>query len=381
VGIGLLLAFILVRRTWRQRYFRRRDARTFAIRNQWEAIVSQAVPPETWRNDRMDTEIIQAILLDRLEVAPPQEASQLLNLLRSTGLLDMRIAEARKLRGWRRHRVLVSLGRMRAPEAIVALAEALDDADAETRAAAVRGLGRSGLPEAARPILERLAAGSNGLGLRVPARPVQATLVNCCQGCPAMLVPYLERAEGQARELIARVLGEVATPAIQNDLLLLAGDSSPEVRASAARALGAARSGLALPVLAALATDSEWFVRLRAVAGLAALEDSRAIPSLVGALCDANRQVRLRAAASLVQVHGRPVEVLEHVVATRDPYALQTFISELERSGRLGRLVDQLSEPAQQNARGEVLLDALRAASQQLRDAAAPPPKPEQVAR
>ena len=32
VGISLLLAFILARRAYRRRYFRRRDARTFAIR-------------------------------------------------------------------------------------------------------------------------------------------------------------------------------------------------------------------------------------------------------------------------------------------------------------------------------------------------------------
>src|SRR5713226_10052859 len=126
IGIGLLLAFILVRRTVRRQYFRRRDARTFAIRKQWQEIVSGAVAPEAWWFDRIDREIVEAILLDAIEAAPATPAAELprlLSFLRSSGLLDARIYEARALRGWRRQRALVSLGRMRVPEAIPAMAE------------------------------------------------------------------------------------------------------------------------------------------------------------------------------------------------------------------------------------------------------------------
>ena|SRR5712692_4551170 len=375
VGIGLLVAFILLRRTYRRRYFRRRDARAFAIRQQWSEIMSGAVPPETWRFDPMDREIVETILLNTMEVATAADIPGLLRLLRFSGLLDMRIYEAQVSRGWRRQRALVSLGRMRAPEAIPALTEALDDTDTKTRAAAVRGLGRTGLLEAARQILERMVAGR----LRMPAAPVQIALVNCCRSQPELLLPYLRRAEGETRELLARVLGELATPDMVDDLLLLAGDPLPEVRASTARALGEAKPGLALRVLSALARDPEWFVRLRAVAALGGLEDPRAIPALVEALCDANRYVRLRAAASLVRLDLHLEEVLERVVETRDSYALQALVSELERSGQIRKLVDRLSDPARRDTGAEFLLDALRAGSQQLRNATATALKPEEV--
>jgi HEAT repeat protein len=323
----------------------------------------------------MDREIVETILLNTMEVATAAEIPGLLRLLRFSGLLDMRIYEAQASRGWQRQRALVSLGRMRAPEAIPALTEALDDTDTKTRAAAVRGLGRTGLLEAARQILECMVAGR----LRMPAAPVQIALVNCCRSQPELLLPYLRRAEGETRELLARVLGELATPDMVDDLLLLAGDPLPEVRASTARALGEAKPGLALRVLSALAHDPEWFVRLRAVAALGGLEDPRAIPALVEALCDANRYVRLRAATSLVRLDLHLEEVLERVVETRDSYALQTLVSELERSGQIRKLVDRLSDPARRDTGAEFLLDALRAGSQQLRNVTATALKSEEV--
>ena len=376
LGIGLLLAFILGRRAYRRHYFRRRNEREYALRKKWDAIVSGAMPPETWRSNRLDREVVETILLDSLEVAPPGEASRLLGCLRSSGLLDMRIYQARAFRGWRRERALVTLGRTRAPEAIPALAEGLDDPNQETRVAALRGLGRTALPEAAVSILDRLMAGS----LRVPAPPVQNALLHCCRGRPSLLVPHLLRAEGSLRELLARVLGELATLELETDLLLLlAADPLAEVRASAARALAEAKPEAALTVLSQLARDPEWFVRLRAVVGLGELGNPRAIPVLIRALCDASRYVRLRAAAALARLQPHLEQILEQVVETQDRYALQAMISEVERTGVMQKLVDALADSARPHAAGEILLEALRAGAAQLRGAVAESPKPEEV--
>src|SRR5437868_2206497 len=75
---------------------------------------------------------------------------------------------------------LVALGRTRAPEAVPALAEALNDtgSDPETRMAAIRGLGRSALPEAAVPIIEDLLSGELA---GFPDFPVKNALANCCR--------------------------------------------------------------------------------------------------------------------------------------------------------------------------------------------------------
>jgi HEAT repeat protein len=266
------------------------------------------------------------------------------------------------LHGWRRRQALVSLGRMRAPEAIPAIAEALDDRHVETRIAAVRGLGRMALPEAAEPILERVHHDS----LRVPERPLMNALLNCCRPRPSVLLPYVGKAEDRIRPMLARVLGEVATPELDEDLLLLASDPLPEVRASAARALAEAKPRLALTALASLAGDEQWFVRLRAVVALGELRDPRTIPVLIETLCDPNRYVRLRSAAALGRLEEHLDSIVEQVTLTNDRYAMQALVSELERSGEIARLINSLADPAHGPAAQDILLAALRSGTQRL---------------
>lgn len=362
LGIVLPLAFILARRAYRQRYFRRRDARTLHIRSHWNDIVSGRMSPEAWRLQPLDRDIVESILLDQLDVAEPEEAERLRRCLRVSGLLDMRIWEARRQPGWRQRRALVSLGRMRAPEAVPALAEALDHPSAETRIAALRGLGRTAMPAAAEEILRRVTRGP----LRFPASPLQNALLHCCQSRPGVLVPYLRRAEDSVRPLLARVLGELATPDLEEDLIALASDPLAEVRASAARGLGEAKPRLALTALSSLAADQEWFVRLRAVVALGQLRDLRTVPVLIGTLCDANRYVRVRSAAALARLGVDLERLLQQVIHTRDRYALQALVSELERSGRLLELVNDLRVPERRQAAVAALLGAIGAGAHRM---------------
>jgi HEAT repeat protein len=358
LGIFLLIAFIVTRRWYRARYFRRLNARTFALRSVWDDLIAGRVPAKDWRLDPFDCEIVEAILLDNIDTADADQLLPLLSCLRNSGLLDMRIREARISGGWKRRAALVALGRTRAPEAIPALAEALDSSSEETRVAAVRGLGRTGLPGAAVPLLDRLV----GHELQVPEHTIKNALANCCRKSPGMLISYLNKSSGQTRELIARVLGEVASAELGDELMILAADPLAEVRASAARALAAAPPSIALPALTVLVCDDEWFVRLRAVVALGSMEHQGRVRPLIRALCDRNRYVRQRAAWALARLGPQLEDVLEQVVDTRDSYALQAFVSELERSGAIERVIEVLGgSVVGDSSAGNVLLDALNA--------------------
>jgi HEAT repeat protein len=338
LGICLLIGFIVLRRWYRARYFRRRNERTVALRSWWDNIISGKISALDWRFDPLDCDIVESILLDNIEMSTPANLPPLLDCLRASGLLDMRIYEARNSRGWKQRTALLALGRTRAVEAIPALAEGLDSRLSETRIAAVRGLGRTAIREAAIPILDRIVAGH----LDAPERSLKNALVNCCRSHPEMLVNYVAQTEGPIRELLARVLGELASPELGEELLVLAADTLPEVRASAARALGNSNSSYTLPALHTLATDPEWFVRLRAVVALGQIENVGKIRILLHAVCDRNRHVRQRAAWALARMEPQLEQILEDVVATNDDYALQAFISELERSGAIDKIVGAL---------------------------------------
>jgi HEAT repeat protein len=330
----LLLAFILVRRSYRMHYFRKRDARVFELRQQWDALISGEIPYETWRTKSFDRRIIEDMALDAFEAAAADQSARLLRFLRTSGLIEKRIFEARKLKGWRRRSALVALGRTRAPEGIPALSEALRDHDPEARNAALRGLGRLGSPEAAEEILHWLAES----GLNVPILPLQNALINCSRERPQILLPYLRLAGPQLREVLARVLGEVASPSLGAELIGLADDELPELRAAAARALSNAQPGRAIEVLAELSRDDVWFVRLRAVVSMGKLYHKVAIPHLIDALTDSNRLVRMRAAEGLVDLKSEMVSIFSQVVKARDRYGLHAFLAALENADLRDRL-------------------------------------------
>jgi HEAT repeat protein len=345
----LLLAFILLRRSYRMHYFRKRDARVFELRQQWDALISGEIPFETWRTKSFDRRIIEDMALDAFEAAAADQSARLLKFLRTSGLIEKRIFEARKLKGWRRRTALVALGRTRAPEGIPALSEALRDHDPEARNAALRGLGRLGSPEAAEEILHWLAES----GLNVPILPLQNALINCSRERPQILLPYLQLAGPQLREVLARVLGEVASPSLGTELIGMADDELPELRAAAARALSNAQPGHAVEVLGELSRDVVWFVRLRAVVAIGKLYDKKAIPHLINALTDSNRLVRMRAAEGLVDLKSELVSIFAQVVKTRDRYGLHAFLAALENADLRNRLDAEIRQAAYSGIKDE----------------------------
>ena len=362
-GIVMLIASILARRKIRRRYFDRLADAEFYVRQHWDEIVAGEIPRNEWREARRDAEAIIEQCLERMENANASEGEKLLDFLRQTGLLDRILMETRHLRGWKREAALVRLGRTRAPEAVASLVAALDDPNPETRLAAVRGLARTGLRSAGEAILDRVLAGD----LTRAGTSLMNALIACTRANPRMLLPYLHLARGPVRELLARVMAEVASVALGDDLLLLASDALPEVRASVARALGHAEFGFAFPGLAQLATDAEWYVRLRALTSLGHFRETRALPVLLRGVCDPNRHVRQRAAEALAH-EPDPIGVMNDVLKTADAYAWQAMIAELDRTGDFDKMVEALESNTGRIARAEEqqLLRALEAGAQDL---------------
>lgn len=340
VGIFGLIIFIVVRRWYRSRYFQHLSERTYFWRSRWEQLLKGKFAAQNWRT-KLDRQILEAMLLDAIEVDPGNHLPGLLQCLRSSGLLDLLILEARTARGWKRRTALIALGRTRAAEAVPALAEALGSLSQETRIAAVQGIERTGLPEAALPLLDRVISAQ----LEVPEHSVKNALLSCCRTRPGILVEYLQRAIGSSRELLARVLGELATSDLQNELLILSADPLPEVRASAARALAIAQPEFALPALSDLANDPVWYVRLRAVVGLASMSTPHRVRPLMIALADPVPSVRKRAAWALCAIAPALEGALAKIVEAEDSRLAESFVTQMDRSGTSDVIVRALQEP------------------------------------
>ena len=358
-GIALLFLFLLVRRAWRHFRTRRFDRLSIKIHGQWREIVRGEIPAKEWRYHSLQCEILQSIVIQEIGAATDKDRAGLQEFLRVSGLLDRSIERVNRGRGWSRRRAMLALGGMRVPEAILPLDEALDDWQLDTRMAAVQALSRTGLAEAAEPIIRTHMMGK----LRVPTDPITNALVRCYMDQPEAILPFLRRSKGESRELLARVAAELATPRMADEMILLAGDLDPEVRACAARALAVAPRPVAIPALAALVRDDIWFVRLRAVSSLNQILHPRVIPILLEALRDSNRLVRTRAASALAKFEHESREILQGVVDSRDRYALHAMISALELGGGFEKVMAQLADPLHRDEATALLLGVLREAS------------------
>jgi len=355
-GVVLLLLSSMVRWAILHLRSRRYDALAFKIHKQWREMVRGEIPAQEWQGDSMQCEILQSIVIQEISAATDKDRAGLQEFLRASGLIDRCIQRVHGGRGWARRRAMLALGAMRVPEAIAPLTEALDDWQFDSRMAAVQGLGRTYLPEAAEPIIEMFMVG----GLKVPADPVTNSLVRCFMNRPEAMLPYLRRSQGESRELLARVAGELATPAMADEMIILAADPRPEVRAATAKALAVAPLAIAIPALGDLARDEVWFVRLRATTSLNLIPHPRTIPILLEAVRDANRLVRVRAASALAKFERETMEILQSVVDSRDRYALHSMISALELSGGFDRVMAELEDPMLHNEAAGRLLSALR---------------------
>jgi HEAT repeat protein len=355
-GVIAMMAFLMGRRALRHIQTRRFDALSFKIHKQWREIVRGDVPPENWRNDPTQCDIMQSIVIQEIGAATDKDRAGLQEFLRANGLVDRCIQTVQGGHGWARRRAMLALGAMRVAEAINPLSEALDDWQLDTRMAAVQGLGRTHLVEAAEPIIESFMVG----GLKVPSDPIANALVRCFMDQPTALLPYLRRSQGESRDLLARVASELATAAMADEMVMLAGDARPEVRASAARALALAPLTLAIPALADLARDEVWFVRLRATTALNEIPHLRTIPILLEAVRDSNRLVRIRAASALAKFQEETVEILRSIVDSRDRYALHAMISALELAGGFEKVMAELADPLLHDQTAAQLLTAIR---------------------
>ena len=358
-GAGVLAMIVSVRRAWRHFSERRYDAISFKMHGQWRSIVRGEIPDADWRSNPLKCEILESIVIREIGAVTDKDRAGLQTFLRESGLLSRLIERVRSERGWEKRRAMVELGSMRLPEGIEPLVEMLDDWQLDSRITAVKALGLIGVPKAAEAILETHMVG----GLKIPAATIVDALMHCYKDDPNALLPYLRRALGHTRVLLARVAGELATPQMADEIVILAEDPDPEVRSCAARGLGALPLPLAIPVLSALVRDDVWFVRLRATSALNQIPHPRAVPVLLEAIRDSNRLVRIRAAEALAKFKHETVDILQSIVDSRDQYALHAMISALELRGGFGNVLAQLEDPKHYDEAAASLVDALRKGS------------------
>jgi HEAT repeats len=195
-------------------------------------------------------------------------------------------------RAWRRAAAAYRLGDMRCEEPAEALLAALDDKKRTVRAAAARSLGRLGVVEAAKPLVEALASG------RVPNGVGGEALVELGPAAAPELRTIAEHPSHRLRATAIELLGLVGDSADSPLAVSCLDDPSADVRAAAAEALARIGGPPAEPALRAALDDRIPFVRAGAAGALGVIGSRAAVPRLLEiARTDAFRPARAAAQA------------------------------------------------------------------------------------
>src|SRR5579863_4918544 len=99
IGVALLIVYLMARRTWQHFRMRRFDALSFKIHGQWREMVKGEIPAKKWRNDSVQCEIVQSIVIQEIGAATDKDRPGLQKFLRASGLLDGCIERVHSRRG------------------------------------------------------------------------------------------------------------------------------------------------------------------------------------------------------------------------------------------------------------------------------------------
>ncbi|HXE74026.1 MAG TPA: HEAT repeat domain-containing protein [Candidatus Xenobia bacterium] len=367
-GILIMMALLVGRRWFRQRYFRRLDIWRQELEASWGRWLRADLPDVCWRTERHRRVLLAeraASVIEQpggfceasrhctflpAEVAlacgdrgqPCAAPAYVRRRVEEWGLVRQQMEAVRAAEGLERAREIILLGRLRSPLCLPLLRELRDDPDPDVRLAAVRALGLLGTPEAVAPLLELLERAE--MTVSIPSW--QRALISCCQNHPALLLPALDRLSGTPRTLLMRVVAEVASPAILPNLLELAEDPDPQIRAHVARALGRLEGEEVRGCLQRLLHDRIWFVRVRAARALGVHGGWKAADLLLDALNDTGPDVRHAAGESLAAAPLPLDELFEKARHRLTPIGWGVLLGELGRRGLFWTLAEQLVSPA-----------------------------------
>lgn len=279
------------------------------------------------------------------------------------GLVQRHIDVLSNDRRWTRRAASAAiLGWTQSPQAVPLLLERVQDVRGEmpaVRAVALRALGRLRHPDAVAPLVDALCSEETWLP---PAVAAMLTRL----GTPALeaLVEHLrdDEEDDVVRRWCAQILGDMQDRRALPALLVTLNDVDAEVRARSAHALGAIGDERAADrLIERLLVDPVPFVRVAVARALGNVSTERAMQRLVEALADPEWWVRLRAIEALESIGAPARDLLVASLSDPDPQIRRETARALEGIGVMAEAIETIRRGGYDAATGELLVDIGRA--------------------
>lgn len=319
LGVLVLGAAIVARRSIRAAMTRRRDARTAPHRLTVLRLVAgdraeaAAAVQVLSRLDAGDWRALEPQVEALLGKVRGESHTQIVELLHRRGSLDAALRATRSLDPVRRAAAAHLLGNARQRGARPVLEDMLRDRDADVRRVAAAALGHLGDPRSTGPLLHTLAERRS-----VPPSVVASAVAELGHWAHASLFSAIGDESPMVRAVAVEICGLAgAAPSAPVLRAALRHDAELEVRVRAARALGRLGVPGAVPDLVfASGPDQPAALRSVAARALGDIGSVNAVPGLRVMLGASEHRVAANAAAALARLGGTGVAVLREVAAT-----------------------------------------------------------------
>ena len=250
------------------------------------------------------------------------------------------------------------LGRIKCERAVPGLIEALASDNYDLKNMAVNALGLIGDERAIKPLMERFREIIDDKE-DISGRIIKNALISFGASAVPYLLGELDNSLWRVRSKVLDVLCEIESPKLKEVFLSATADLEPDVRAKGARGLGVIKEADgALEPLTRLYDDEVWVVRYHCVKSLGLIGDKSSVELFKRAVSDANWQVR-RAASEALGSFGVPAikELTDLMLRSDDRFAREQVAEELQRSGLIYAIIENLRDPGGSATSEEMLFD------------------------
>lgn len=231
---------------------------------------------------------------------------------------------------------MLSLGYIKAREAMGVLEEALFSKDKDVVYFAIISLGQIKTVEAARMLLKVL--------IKDPSNSYK--IVSILQDYPAEIVDdiikLVDYHDPQVRYWIAVLLSKFSPGQYVKKIEMLTQDSSPDVRSAACKCLGAIGSAEAQEALKMCLEDDNWQVRREAILALSKIMKDAVIPRIIRFINDASWSVVDAVKEAMTAHIEASLPYIEKFLAAEDEIPKKYSIYALQDSGYLDKLLAEL---------------------------------------
>lgn len=360
--ILVVFSVVLIRRFYKERFYKSLDREREFYAPLVDAFIStpSSVDESLFQNkvNSIKWLAVEDLLLKAIDDADDEKRASVFRAFDELGIIDVYLGDLKSKDIYRASLCAERLGRLRCARAVPELMAALVTDSGDLKNMAINSLGLIGDERAIPSLMERFREAVDKRE-NISGRIIKNALISFGDKAVPFLIENMDSSSWRLRSRVLDVLCEIEDPALKGTFLKALADPEPDVRAKGAKGLGRIKEAdKVVEPLTRLYDDEVWVVRYHCVKSLGLIGDKSSIDLFKRAITDSNWQVRRAAAEALGSFGVSAIKELTDVMLrSSDRFAREQVAEELQRSGLIYAIIENLRNPTGSKVSEEMLFD------------------------